>query len=503
MPRGTFPRRKETEIRGIPLTMLLAVLPIALVVLLMILKVSTLRVVLIALAVTAVLSLTYFPITRNDFVTLGPALGETILIVIVIIMGGTSLAELLTATGAQGKIADWLQQSAHNQGRAILVVGLGVGPFAETIIGWGLGLIVSVPLLIRIGLSVRQSATIGLLGMLLGPWGALAPGILIMSELGDVPFNELGMWIAILSLPGILVMGFAILVVGVGRDALRQYLGETAVALVTMWGVILLVSWLVAPPLAGVSGSVAAMAALLLIGRLKHGQRIRMDRDVLQALSPYAFLAAGLLISAVIVRSLDLGKLGEIASGPAFWLTVTVFVAPLLLRAESRVVSSARREGWRRALPVAVTTMLFVSFGGLLSLNGMSLVLAGAVAGLGSGFAIATPLISALAGYVTGSNSATAAMLTPGLSDASAGLGIDPAQVLATVLLACSLAVMANPPRLALAISLAQSSPDASGKAGVMVVDAETTAVVTKTVVIANAVFLLIMIGIFFTVIMP
>ncbi|MEO7586750.1 MAG: hypothetical protein ABIS84_01840 [Arachnia sp.] len=484
------------------MTLLLAALPIAVVVLLMSLKVPTLRVVLITLALTVLLSLVWFPVTTGDVATLGPALGETILIVVVIILGGTSLAELLTATGAQARIAEWLQESAHNQGRAILIVGLGVAPFAETIIGWGLGLIVSVPLLIRIGLSVRQSATIGLLGILLGPWGSLAPAVLIMAELGNVPFHTLGLWIAVLALPLIVIMSVAILVVGVGRRAARAHLGEAAVAVATMWLVIVGVSWLLGPPLAGVSGAVAAIGVLLLMGRLKHGQPIRMDRAVLRALSPYVFLASGLLLSAVMVRLLDIGKLGEVLSGPAFWLTVTVLAAPRLLGAERRLVANARREGWRRAVPVALTTMLFVAFGGLLSLNGMSAVLAGAVAGLGAGFAVATPLISSLAGYVTGSNSASAAMLAPGLSDAATGLGIDPAQVLAVVMIAASSAVMVNPPRLALAVSLAQTSPGHPGEAGLTAVDGTTTSDVMKTVVIANGVLLLALVGIFFTVIM-
>ena len=73
------------------MTLLLAALPIIVVVLLLSLKVPTLRAVLITLALTAVLSLIWFPITMGDFKDLGPALGETILIVVVIIIGGTSL----------------------------------------------------------------------------------------------------------------------------------------------------------------------------------------------------------------------------------------------------------------------------------------------------------------------------------------------------------------------------------------------------------------------------
>ena len=484
------------------MTLLLAALPIALVAVLLSVKVPTLRAVLITLAVTVVLSLTWFPIMMSDFVNLGPALAETILIVVVIVIGGTSLAELLTVTGAQTRIAEWLQQSAHNQGRAILVVGLGVAPFAETIIGWGLGLVVSVPLLIRIGLSVRQSATIGLLGILLGPWGSLAPAVLIMAQLGSVDFHTLGLWIAVLALPGIAIMSATILVVGVGWRAAKSQLGEAAIAVTTMWLVILGVSWLLGPPLAGVSGAVAAIASLLLVGRLKHKQPITMDRVVLQSLSPYIFLGAGLLLSAVVVRFLNIGKFGEVLAGPAFWLVVTVFAAPRLLGAKRSLVSSARREGWRRAFPVALTTMLFVVFGGLLSLNGMSAVLADAVAGLGIGFAIATPLVSALAGYVTGSNSASAAMLAPGLSDAAVDLGFDPAQVLAIVMIAASSAVMVSPPRLALAVSLAQSSAGPDGASGTLAVDATTTSQVMKTVLLANAALLLALMGIFLIVIM-
>lgn len=485
------------------MNILLAALPIVTVALLLSLKVPALRAVVITLGLTAVLTVLRFPIAADDVVQLGPALAETIAIVVVIVIGGTSLAELLTATGAQARIADWLQESAHSQGRAILVVGLGVAPFAETIIGWGLGLVVSVPLLIRVGLSVRKAATIGLLGILLGPWGSLAPAILIMAQLGDVPFQSLGLWIAVFALPGIIIMSAAILLVGVGRRKAKEHAIEAAVAVLAMWLTILAVSWLLGPPLAGVAGACAAIVTLLMLGRLKHGQPIRVDRAVLRALGPYIFLGSGLLISAVTVRFLDIGKLGEVLAGPALWLTITVFVAPRLLRAERPTVATARRDGWHRAGPVALTTMLFVAFGGLLSMNGMSAALAGAVASLGSGFAIATPLVSALAGFVTGSNSASASMLAPGLSDAATGLAMDPTQVLAIVMIAASSAVMVCPPRLALAVSLAQSSPGPTGEATLVGVDVKTTSKVMQTVLVANVVLLLALMAIFFTVIIP
>ena len=443
------------------MNIVLAALPIAVVALLLSLKVPALRAVIVALALTAVLSVTTFPITGDDVSLLGPSLAETIAIVVVIIICGTSLAELLMATGAQARIADWLQESANSRGRAILIVGLGVAPFAETIIGWGLGLVVSVPLLIRVGLSVRRAATIGLLGILLGPWGSLAPAILIMAQLGDVSFKTLGLWIAVFSLPGIIIMSVAILLVGVGRSKAKAYAGEAAMAVLAMWLVIIGVSWLLGPPLAGVAGACAAIGVLLFIGRVKHRTPITMDRTVVRALSPYIFLGAGLLVSAIVMPLLDLGKLGDVLAGPAFWLVLTVIAAPPLLKARTTTVSTARRVGWNRAVPVALTTMLFVAFGGLLSLNGMSTVLATAAAGLGSGFAVVTPLVSSLAGYITGSNSASAAMLAPGLSNAATDLGMDPTQVLAIVMIAASLAVMVCPPRLALAVSLAQSSPPA------------------------------------------
>src|SRR5699024_8805885 len=140
-----------------------------------------------------------------------------------ILLGGVLLSELMDRSGAQQRIAQWISESCSDPGRAVILVVLGVTPFIESVTGFGIGVVVAIPLLRHLGLSPFQAATVGLMGLVLVPWGALVPGILVAAELGDVGYGALGVYSAWLTLPVLLVMGGVSLALVVGaRGALRR-----------------------------------------------------------------------------------------------------------------------------------------------------------------------------------------------------------------------------------------------------------------------------------------
>ncbi|MFT4470496.1 L-lactate permease [Arthrobacter sulfonylureivorans] len=478
---------------------LAAVSPIVLVAVLLAFRVGAFRSALIALSVTGVLTLTSFPIDLHAASQIGPSLGATTVTVIVIILAGILLAEMLNAAGSQHALAQWLSTAAHEPNRAMLMIGLGVAPFAEAIIGWGLGVIISVPLLVRIGYSVRVSATIGLLGILLGPWGSLAPGILIMSQLGGTDFVEQGVWTALLSLPCLLIMAAAMLLVGVGRAKALAMATETLLTVLLMWAVLIATNHFLGPPLAGVFSSMTAMLTILAGAKWRHRSPIRMGVPVVRALAPYLFLCSGLFAMSLVVKAVPVNTLLDVASGPAFWLTLTVAASPALLGMRRADLPGALRAGFARGIPVALTTTLFLAFGALLSMNGMSAQLANAAAGLGSEFIMLAPVAGFLGGYITGSNSASAAMFAAGFSDAANELGVDAVQVLGILNVAASAAVMVSPPRVALAVSLAQTN--ASGSESNTA--SATTATVTRKVLVANVMLAISLVVVAFNLFRP
>lgn len=467
----------------------LAVVPIAVVAAALVLGVRSIVAVTGGLCAIVLLSAWRFPIDREALGEVGPSLVETIVIVVVIIFGGTVLADMLGASGAQLRIAQWVGRAAHERPRAVLMVGLGVAPFAESIIGWGLGVIMSVPLLLRLGTTAREAVAVSLLGIVLGPWGSLAPGIIVMSELGGTDFTQQGLWTAWLTLPVLLIMGVGICAIGLRRRLMLGIVVEAGCAIVVMWAALLLTNAYLGPPLAGVLAAISAFTTLLVLGRLKKGNATGLDRATLRAFSPYIVLCTGLLATALLAKTDPLNPVLQVISGPAFWLVVTVGAAAVLLRGAGLNARRSLSAGLRRALPVVATTVLFVTFGGLLSINGMSAQLASAAAGLGGAFVVVAPWVGLVAGYITGSNSASGAMLAPGFADAAAALGLEAVIVLGVLNVAVSAAVMISPPRVALAVSMTEPEHHvAAGGASAMVARATRTGLIANLVLAASLV---------------
>lgn len=140
----------------------------------------------------------------------------------IILLGGVLLNELLDTAGANQDIADWIARATRQRARAIVLIVLGVTPFAESIMGFGVGVVVAVPLLIRLRVLPQRAAIAGLLGLVVVPWGALAPGTLIAAQFTGVDLGELGELSALLSVPVYLVCAAAALLIAVGWTEAEQ-----------------------------------------------------------------------------------------------------------------------------------------------------------------------------------------------------------------------------------------------------------------------------------------
>lgn len=415
---------------------------------------------LAAIVAAAIVAVAWFPITTEAAKGATGSIGPLLIEVVLIILGGVLLAEVLTASGAQSTIARWLTDVCRNPGRVVLLITLGVTPFAESVTGFGLGVIVSIPLLRHIGLSVRRSAVVALLGLVLVPWGSLAPGTLIAAQLGDVDFGALGVWSAIFTLPVLLVSTPLILVIAVGvKQARRSALDAIAIVL-TLWLTLIAANLLLGPPLAGVAASLVVIVVTLVIARVVEGNRMVFSRALGRSLVPYGVLIVGLLSASLATRMLPLGIFGRILASPALWLLITGTLAFSLLRIERSRVGGLLRHSSKRGVPVAFTTALFLVLGGLMAASGTSAYLATAASEMGHAFLFVVPLIGAIGGYVTGSNSGASAMFSASTSQAALAIGAEPLTALAAQNVGASAALMASPPRVALALSVASATAD-------------------------------------------
>ena len=390
----------------------------------------------------------------------------TALEVVLIVLGGIWLSVVMGASGAQRELAGWLSQMCRSPARSVLLIVLGITPFAESVTGFGVGVMVAVPLLRRLGFPPARAAVLSLLGLVIVPWGALGPGTLVNARLAGVSFHDLGVESALLSLPLFLIAGAAALQLAVGGREAARAAPELVVVAGALWAGVLVVNLVLGTPLAGALGSLPAIGVALLLARLRDRVRPAATGAVRRSLLPYALLIAWLLAARGVVALAG----GEPAAGwwggpiesPATALILTCLAAPALLRRPEAARPAVLRAAAGRWWPVAVTTTLFLLLGGLMSATGMSASLARAAADLGPGYLLLAPWIGGLGGFLTGSNTGANAMFAAAQADAARWLG-DPVLRLAAVQnVSASLATMASPSRVALAIGLLPGREDAA-----------------------------------------
>lgn len=382
--------------------------------------------------------------------------------VLLIILGGILLFELLTSARLIPPLARWVATISGSPARRILLIVLGVVPFAESATGFGVGVVIAVPLLLRMGFAPAKAATIGLLGLVAVPWGALAPGTLVAAQLTGVPFRALGVTTAALSLPVFIVAAGGALLIGLGRLPALGEAVELIVVALSLWVGVVVVNWMLGTPLAGLLGSLAGIGALLLIVRVQERHLCFPPPDVLRSLAPYALLLVALFVAQVgvsVAAALGAPVAGGAGGGiayavrsPALWLLVTCAV--LGSRSETRGRAAAAI-ALRRWIPVALTTAAFLALGSLMTVTGMATSLAlGMVAHLHRGYLALAPWVGGISGYITGSNTGGNAMLAAAQANAARQLGYPAIGLVAIQTLSASLLTMASAPRVALAETL-------------------------------------------------
>lgn len=299
-----------------------------------------------------------------------------------------------------------------------------IGPFAETATGFGVGVIVALAALRRMGLDGPPAVALSLFSQILVPWGALAIGTFIGADLVRLPVEALGVTSAILSVP--LLLGylgvFWWLAARIGQPAsMRDKLEDLAWTLV-LAGLLYVANRYVAVEIACVLAT-APLIALRFLRDTRAGDGTR--RASAAAALPYGLLTVALLVTRVVPTFRD-GLSGVLVIAPAadlpafpvlyhasFWLLAIAvgYGAATLTSAQWRHVGG---EVWRAARVPALVTLVFVVMAQLMTAAGIPAILAAAwVAAAGSFALAAVPVFGAVAGALTGSNAASNGMMMP------------------------------------------------------------------------------------------
>lgn len=440
----------------------LATLPILVTLGLLAAKVRALYAALAALGTAAALTAAVFHTPLTELADAQLRMLPTLVELAGILFGGILLSELMSRTGAQARLGDRLGGASGPQSRAVLLVVFGVTPFAESLTGFGIGVVVAIPLLRRLGLAPAKAAVVGLLGLVTVPWGSLAPGSLVSAELGGVDFQELGVVSALLSAPVFLICGAAALAVAFGVRRAVAATGELLLATGTLWLTVWAVNTFIGVPLAGVLGGLATIAVLLLVSHLQSRTHTAVERPeaVGRALAPYAFLVLGLLVGRGALRAAGIEEgWWTVVAGPAGWLLLTTALTPRLLGTAGDVLPEAARSATSRWWQVTLTTAIFLILGALLTVTGMSREMAEACAALGPAYLMLAPWIGAAGGFLAGSNTGANAMFAASQSAAAQALGYPALQLVGIQNVSAALASAGSVARVVLAAELATNTP--------------------------------------------
>ncbi|MFD0388438.1 hypothetical protein ACFQ4K_12345 [Tistrella bauzanensis] len=311
---------------------------------------------------------------------------------------------------------------------------------------------------------------LALLSQLLVPWGALAIGTQVTAVLMRHDPHQLGAAAAAVSAiayaGGLVVLRLQLAAVGI-RPRRRDRLIDPP--LVAGLIVALVVANLFLGP------ETAALAALGLPIAIDLGVRRRdvAIRTTTRILAPYLALTLVLLVTRLVTPLAEALRhwIWQPVDGlpgyaplhhPAGWLLATAVVAALMAGNRPGRIGHDIARGLGHGIRPAAATIAFVLLAGVWAAGGAPTVLAAAWRDVAAGADLAIiPPLAGLAGFLTGSNVAVAAMIAP-LADALPGMGADGggagalmALLIAAMLLVVGgLATMVSPMRLAMAAAL-------------------------------------------------
>lgn len=439
-----------------------AALPIAVALSLFLARAKATTMALSSLATGLAVAVAFFPVGPEAWLGAGVRFGPTVLEVMLILFGGVLLSRITTETGAMASISGWLGKSASSPQAGTVLVVFGLVPFAESVTGFGIGVTVGVPLLLRLGHDVRRAALLSLLGLVAVPWGALGPGTLVAAELSGLGLQAVGVRSALMSLP--VMLGSALtcwLVLRRGAERPGRLLAHLVAAALLLNGGILAANLLLGTPPAGIVGSLLVIAVHLAFFR-STGSLAPAGPRVLRSLLPYAVLTAGLLLARLATVGIEPSLATRALGSGGVWLLVACMLAQRFAPRQGsnpRTLRARMRTAYGAWVPVGVTTGAFTVLGAVLALSGMGQELGSALAAVGPAYLLLGPVAGGFAGFISGSNAGANSMLSATQAQAALSMGTSVLQLVAVTNVAASMATMLAPSRLLLAYEMAALDP--------------------------------------------
>lgn len=340
-----------------------------------------------------------------------------------VIVPGLAFVIFVERGGAPQAIGNWVKELGWTPPAQVIFIVLGLAPLLESMTGFGVSLIATVPLLM--GLFTRQSGMkIALAGMVIMPWGTLGLATVIGSLLADLPPETLGSHSALISAPVFLCLA-AIALWQAGIRTVAPWFGlmlVTALFVAVLYGVNL---W-IGPEVSGVLAGLTVAGVGLGISFFQRKKQVRWP----SAAWPYLALLGVIVASRGLFVFTGWDALWIVKGEHVSWKPLASPGLALLIVTLLMSIMHGATAGfpWRalfnRAKFPVGTIFLFLLLSQVMVNAGFVLEAQQTLQSL-SGLSLAPTiaLLAGIAGYVTGSNVGGNTLVMPSIAALTTGHG--------------------------------------------------------------------------------
>ncbi|WP_183130254.1 L-lactate permease [Rhodococcus sp. SBT000017] len=332
-----------------------------------------------------------------------------------IIFPGLLLNEVLRRNGTHATIVGWIERWPVSPATATVILTVGFAPALESITGFGVSLLVTVPVLLQL-LPRAKALLASMLSLTIMPWGTAGLATTVAADLSGNTARDIGFQSSLFS--AAIFPAFAIVTALLVSDrAERTRTIVVAAGLGVTFALVLIgMNFVGLVPLAGVTaGAVTGVLGYILLA----ARRQAATAPPWRALSPFLVVVALILVARVADAATGWGTAVALHAG-------RVSFEPLLSPGLALLIVSVGF-GWRyvnvSAIRIAaqggwkplVALFGFAAAAQLMNYSGAVGDLAALVGRAGDiGFVVFVPLLAVISGYLVGSNTgANALMVIP------------------------------------------------------------------------------------------
>lgn len=322
-----------------------------------------------------------------------------------------------------------------------------------------------------------KSSLIALISLCIIPWGTLAMGTIIGATLGNIDLNKMGMGSALMCLPIYIYYALLVVYIGVGFRALKKRLFTVLFVGFILGASVWVCNRFVSVELAGLFGSLTVIFVIFLMIKKRnttHGTAsLEKESNTIKNITPYLLLIVLLFISRMVIPLknylsrtflLTIEKYNfelSILYSPGFFLCIVCVFTIFFYRLRVLEISESIISTFKKCYPVIITTFLYVVVSEIMSEAKMIQLLSLLAAqSFGQFYVFVSPLIGAIGGFLTGSNTASNTMFIRLQTETALHIGMSPILVACSQNVSSSLMTMVNPSRVALSCSVCKISTD-------------------------------------------